>query len=340
MPQKPEQVFALLKSRQFAPVYFLQGEEPYYIDLISNYIEKHALPEHEKGFNQMVLYGKDITVGNLLTQARRFPMMAEKQVIIVKEAQDIPDLNREDSQKLLETYVERPLPSTILVINHKYKTLDGRKSLAKTVDKHALLVDSKKLYDNKIPEWITFYLKDKGFAIHPAATQMLADSIGNDLSRLSNEIDKLLINCKDRKDITAELVQQYVGISKEYNVFELQKALIQKDILKANQIIGYFEANPKNNPLIVVVATLFSFFSKVLIAHHSKENSEAGLAKVLGVNPFFVKDYMQAMRTFPLLKVISIIHYLRIADLQAKGVDAGQATEGQILKELVFKILH
>jgi DNA polymerase III subunit delta len=340
MPHKPEQVFASLKNRQFAPVYFLQGEEPYYIDLISDYIEKNALPEHEKGFNQMVLYGKDINVGNLLTQARRFPMMAEKQVIIVKEAQDIPDLNREDAQKLLESYLERPLASTILVLNHKYKTLDGRKSLAKTVDKHAILVESKKLYDNKLPEWITTYLKDKGFGIHPAATQMLADSIGNDLSRLSNEIDKLLINCKDKKEVTAELVQQYVGISKEYNVFELQKAFIQRDILKANQIIQYFEANPKSNPLIVVVATLFTFYSKVLVAHHSKETTEAGLAKVLGVNPFFVKDYQQAMRAFPLMKVINIIHHLRIADLQAKGVDTGQASEGQILKELVFKILH
>jgi DNA polymerase-3 subunit delta len=340
MPQKPEQVFALIKSRQFAPVYFLQGEEPYYIDLISDSIEKNALPEHEKGFNQVILYGKDITIGNLLNQARRFPMMAEKQVIIVKEAQDIQDLNREDGQKLLESYIERPLASTILVINYKYKTLDGRKSLAKTVDRHAIFVDSKKLYDNKIPDWISAYLKEKGMSIHPAATQMLADSIGNDLSRLSNEIDKLLLNCQGKKEITTELVHQFVGISKEYNMFELQKALTQKDVLKANQIIQYFEANPKNNPLVVVVATLFTFFCKVLVAHHSKENSEAGLAKVLGVNPFFVKDYLQALRAFPLVKVISIIHYLRIADLQSKGVEAGQASEGQILKELVFKILH
>lgn len=262
MPQKPEQVFSSLKNRQFAPVYFLQGEESYYIDLISDFIEKNALPEHEKGFNQVVMYGKDINVGMLLTQARRFPMMAEKQVIIVKEAQDMQDLNRDDAQKLLESYIEKPLASTILVFNHKYKTLDGRKSLAKIVDKHAILVDSKKLYDNKIPEWITVYLKEKGFGIHSAATQMLADSIGNDLSRLSNEIDKLLINCQDKKEVTAQLVQQYVGISKEYNMFELQKALIQRDVLKANQIIGYFEANPKSNPLVVVVATLFTFSVK------------------------------------------------------------------------------
>lgn len=340
MPQKPEQVLASLKKRQFAPVYFLQGEETFYIDLISDYIEKHALAEHEKGFNQMVLYGKDITVGNLLTQARRFPMMAERQVIIVKEAQDIQDLGREEAQKLLESYMERPVPSTILVINHKYKSLDGRKSLAKTIDAKAILVDSRKLYDNKIPEWITGYVKEKEYSIHPGATQLLADFIGNDLSRLSNEIDKLLINFKEKTEINADMVQKYVGISKEFNSFELQKALIGRDVLKANQIIQYFEANPKSNPLIQVVATLFSFFSKVLLAHDSKDKSDAGLAKALGVNPFFVKDYIQAMRTYPLLKVIRIIHHLRTADLQSKGVDAGQATEGQILKELVFKILH
>jgi DNA polymerase III subunit delta len=340
MPQKPELVLASLKSRKFAPVYFLQGEETYFIDLISDFIEKHALPEHEKGFNQIVCYGKDSTVGTLLTQARRFPMMAEKQVIIVKEAQDITDLGREEAQKLLESYVERPLSSTILVLNHKHKTLDGRKSLAKILDKHAVLVESKKLYDNKLPEWITAYLKEKGFAIHPAATQMLADSIGNDLSRLSNEIDKLLINCKGTKEISTDLVQQYVGISKEYNMFELQKALTNKDILKANQIIQYFEANPKSNPAIVVIATLFTFFCKLLVSHESSDKSEAGLAKTLGINPFFVKEYQQALRMYPLMKVIHVIHYLRVADLQAKGVDSGQMTEGQILKELIYKILH
>jgi DNA polymerase-3 subunit delta len=203
-----------------------------------------------------------------------------------------------------------------------------------------VLVDSKKLYDNKIPEWISSYLKEKGFHIHPAATQMLADSIGNDLSRLSNEIDKLLINCRDTKEISTDLVQQNVGISKEYNMFELQKALTQKDVLKANQIIMHFEANPKNNPAIVVIATLFTFYCKLLMSHESSDKSEAGLAKLLSINPFFVKEYQQAMRVYPLVKVIRIIHYLRIADLQAKGVDAGQITEGQILKELIFKILH
>lgn len=340
MPHKPEQVLVALKSGKFAPIYFLQGEETYFIDLISDYIERYALADHEKGFNQVVCYGKDSNIGSLLTQARRFPMMAEKQVIIVKEAQDIADLGREDSQKLLESYIERPLTSTILVFNYKHKMLDGRKSLAKTLDKYAVLVDSKKLYDNKIPEWIASYLKDKGISIHPAAIQMLADSIGNDLSRLSNEIDKLLINCRDKKEISTDLVQQYVGISKEYNMFELQKALTNKDVLKANQIILYFEANPKNNPVIVVIATLFTFFCKLLVSHESNDKSEAGLAKTLGINPFFVKEYLQAIRVYPLIKIIHIIHYLKIADLQAKGVESGQMTDGQILKELIYKILH
>lgn len=340
MPQKPEAVLTTLKNRQFAPIYFLQGEEPFYIDRISDFIEKNALPEHEKGFNQVVFYGKDVTVANLLTQARRFPMMAERQVVIVKEAQDIPDLNREDAIKLLEAYVQRPLASTILVLNHKYKTLDGRKSLAKLLDAHAVLVESKKLYDNKLPEWITGYVKSTGFTIHPKATQLLADHVGNDLSRLSNEIDKLLLNYRKKTEISADAVQQFVGISKEYNIFELQKALVQRDVLKANQIVQYFEANPKSNPLIQVVATLFTFFCKVLLAHTSSDKTDAALGKLLGVHPFIAKEYAQAAQAFPLPKVVRVVHYLRAADLQCKGVDAGQLTEGQILRELVFKVLH
>jgi DNA polymerase-3 subunit delta len=340
MPQKPEPVLEALKKRHFAPLYFLQGEEPFYIDLISDFIEKNALAEHEKGFNQIICYGKDVNMGTVITQARRFPMMAERQVVIVKEAQEITDFAREEAQKLLENYSNQPVPSTILVFNYKYKTLDGRKNLAKALDKKGMLVETKKLYDNKVPDWISGYVREKAYTIQPKATQMLADFIGNDLSRLSNEIDKLLINIPTKSEISPDMVQQFVGISKEYNIFELQSALIQRDVVKANRIIRYFASNPKSNPLIQVVSTLFGFFAKVLLAHDSKDRSEAGVAAALGINPFFAKDYIAAMRNYPLQKVIHIIHHLRTADLQAKGVDAGSMEDEDILKELVFKILH
>ncbi len=340
MPQKPEPVLESLRKRQFAPVYFLQGEEPYFVDLISDYLEKHVLADHEKGFNQIVCYGKDVTVGAVITQARRFPMMAEQQVVLVKEAQEITDLNAEKAQQLLESYVQKPVPTTVLVFAHKHKTLDGRKALAKSLDKQAVLVDCKKLYDDKIPGWIGSYVQEKGYRMHPKAGQLLADSIGNDLSRLSNEVDKLLINFPPKTEITADHVQQFVGISKEYNVFELQAALTRRDVLKANQIIGHFAANPKNNHPLQVIATLFGFFTKLLLLHSQTDRSEAGAAKALGINPYFAKDYLQAAQVYPFPKVTRIIHYLRVADLQAKGVEAGAMDEAAILRELVWKILH
>lgn len=340
MPQSPDIVLKDLQSGRFAPVYFLQGDEPFYIDLIADYIEKNALQESEKSFNQVIAYGKDIDMAGILNNARRFPMMAERQVVIVKEAQEVADLTKENGQTMLESYLRNPLPSTILVFCHKYKSIDGKRKIAKILDEFAVLVNSKKLYDNQVPDWIMNYLKNKGYKIQPKSVQMLAESIGNDLSRLANEIDKLLINLQGGTEITPDLIQKYVGISKEYNVFELQKALVNRDILKANQIIHYFEADPKNNPLIPIISVLFNFFSKVLMAHASPDKSERGLATLLKVNPFFVKDYLLAMRSFSAYKTAEIIHYIKIADLQSKGMDSGSMTDGQILKELIFKILH
>jgi len=339
MPQSPDAVIKNLKSRSFAPVYFLQGDEPFYIDLITDLIEKHALSESEKSFNQTICYGKDITVGGVLNNARRFPMMSEKTVVIVKEAQEILDLGKEEAQNMLEKYIMQPLVTTILVFAHKNKTLDGRKSITKTLDKQAVLVDSKKIYDNKLPDWIINYVKEKQLSIQPDAAQILANNIGNDLSRLSNEIEKLCLNLKDTKSITADLVQKYIGISKEYNTFELQKALIQKNALKANEIILYFESNPKQNPIIPIIAILFNFFSKVMLVHQAFDKSDSFLAKALGVNPFFVKDYTIAAKNYNLHKIINIINYLSEADLQSKGIDSVKS-ESEILKELIFKIIH
>ena len=340
MPQTAENVLKELQKGHYAPVYFLQGEEPFYIDLLAGYIEKNALSEAEKGFNQVICYGKDVPVGTLMNHARRFPMMANRQVVIVKEAQDIPDLAREEAQKLLENYVTRPLPSTVLVLCHKYRCLDGRRPLAKALEQHAVLVESKKIYDNQVPEWVATYCRGRGFKVSNKATVMLAEFVGNDLNRLAGEIDKLLLNLPEGAEITGDTVQQYVGISKEYNVFELQKALIGRDVLKANQIIRYFEANPKDNPVIPIIALLFAFFCKVLVAYQLPDKSDKNLVSVLKVPPFFVRDYVQSLKAYSLEKVIHIIHYLKEADLKSKGIDCGSATDGQILKELVFKILH
>ena len=339
MPQSPDSIINLINAGKFSLVYFLQGEETFYIDLITSLIEKNALPDHEKGFNQVICYGKDNTVGSILNHARRYPMMADRTVVIVKEAQDIQDLAKEDAQTLLEKYIYSPLASTILVFAHKNKTLDGRKSLTKTLDKNAVLVESKKLYDNKLPDWIIQYVKEKKFNIQPEASQILANNIGNDLSRLSNEIDKVCLNLKEEKLITADLVQKYIGISKEYNIFELQKALQQKNVLKANEIILYFEKNIKQNPLIPAITILFNFFSKVMLVHQALDKSDSYLAKALGVNPFFVKDYTIAAKNYNMNKLVHIIKYLSEADLQSKGIDSAK-NEGEILRELIFKILH
>ena len=335
-----ESILSDLKKNKYAPVYFLQGEEPYYIDLISDYIEANALNETEKGFNQVVMYGKDAEVNKILTNARRYPMMADRQVVIVKEAQEIPDINKEEGIALLESYLKNPLPSTILVFAHKYKTLDGRKSLAKTVKDKAVLLTTKKIYDNAVPDWITNYVKSKGFGIDMKATQMLTDFIGNNLSSLTNEINKILLNFKEKTTIDAGIVQKFVGISKEYNVFELQRALGTRDVVKANQIVHYFEANPKNNPIIPVIAVLFSYYSKLLMVHHSKDKSEKGIAAALKLNPFFVKEYLLAARNYPIHKVIDNIHHIKKADLQSKGIDSPSMAEGQILRELVYKLMH
>jgi DNA polymerase-3 subunit delta len=336
-----EQVLQDLKAGKYAPVYFLQGDEPYYIDQIVNHIENKLLSETEKGFNQMVMYGKDVEISAVLNNARRFPMMGERQVVIVKEAKDISDLGKKEAQQMLEAYVKNPLPSTVLVFAHKYKTLDGRSSLAKTLDKHALLVTTKKLYDNQLPDWVSNYVKEQGHAVDRKAATMLAEHVGNDLERLTNEIQKILINFSGEKvQIDDSMVQRYVGISKDYNVFELQKALAIRDVVKAQRIVQYFEANVRNNPIIPIIALLYSYFSKLLVIHHGGDYSEGAVASKLRIKPFVTREYLVACRNYPPAKVVANIHHLHKADLQAKGIDAGAMTEGQILRELIFRLMH
>lgn len=329
-----------LKARKYGTVYFLQGEETFYIDMISDYIEEHVLSEAEKGFNQVVVYGKDVTMANILTHARRFPMMAERQVVIVKEAQDVQDLKREGAVKLLLDYLKQPVPSTVLVFCHKHKTLDKRRELGKKIDKLATTLTTKKLYDNQLPAFVAEYLKEKKAHAEEDAVVALCEYVGNDLNRLTNEIDKLLVTHKGDEAITRAAVMSHVGVSKEFNIFELQKAIIQRDVVQANKIVNYFEANTRKNPIIPVVAFLFSFFSKLLLASQVPDKSDRSLASALKVSPYAVRDYSAALRQFSVGKILHNISALKDADLKLKGVNSGSQTNGQLFRELVYRLMH
>jgi DNA polymerase-3 subunit delta len=329
-----------LKAGKYAPLYFLQGEETFYIDLISNYIENHVLTESERSFNQVIMYGKDATMASILTNARRFPMMAERQVVIVKEAQDIPDLNKEIGAKLLLDYLTKQVPSTVLVFCHKHKTLDKRRELGKKIDQYAVMLNTKKLYENQLPEFVYEYIHEKKVTIDQQAVQVLCEYVGNDLHRMANEIDKLTISLPESGSISIDQVMNQVGVSKEYNVFELQKAILRRDPLLANKIVNYFESNTKKNPMIPVVAFLYSFFSKLLMAAQVADKSEKGLASELKVSPYALRDYTLALRQFPLPKIIDNLASIKDADLKLKGVNTGSADEGQIFRELVWRIMN
>jgi DNA polymerase-3 subunit delta len=323
-----------LKKKNYKPVYFLSGEEPYFIDQISDFIEKKVLDESEREFNQTILYGRDTDVATIAGEAKRYPMMSDKMVIIVKEAQNVRNI--ED----LESYISNPLESTILVICYKYKTLDKRKAFPKTVAKKGILFESKKLYDNKIPDWIASYLKEKKYTISPKSSQLLTEFLGNDLGKISNELDKLMINLAPGTEITPDHIQMNIGISKDFNTFELNDALSKRDVVKANRIVNYFAANAKEHPLVLTIASLNSFFVKLLRYHGLEDKSKESAARALGVNPFFVNDYVQAARNYPMQKIKSIVGNLREYDLRSKGIDNVSADDGELMKELIWKILH
>ena len=328
-----EAILKDIKEQKFAPLYFLMGDEPYFIDLITNELEKNVLTEEEKSFNQTIVYGKDIAIEDAMSAAKQFPMMSERTLVMVKEAQH---LSR--TIENLVSYAENPVPSTIFVISYKYKTLDKRKKLAKTAAKNGVLFESKKLYDNQIPDWIENYLRTKKISISPKAKFLLVEFLGTDLSRIANELDKLSILCPE--SITENDIEKNIGISKEFNNFELQKALIDKNILKSNRIVQYFGQNPKDNPLVVTIGMLYNFFSNVIVYHSLTDKSKNIVASELGVNPYFVQDYQKAAAQYPLKKAVQIISYLRDADLKSKGLGATNLAQDEILKELVFNILH
>ncbi|QAA80387.1 DNA polymerase III subunit delta [Aequorivita sp. H23M31] len=330
---KVKSIIGDIKNGNLKPIYFLMGEEPYYIDGISKYIEENILTEDERGFNQMVLYGRDVSIEDVVSNAKRYPMMAEKQVVIVKEAQDL-SRNIEN----LVDYAKNPQPSTVLVMCYKYKTLDKRKSLAKQIAKTGVLFESKKLYDNQVPDWIKRVLAGKGYTITPKAAQMLVEFLGNDLSKVSNELEKLQLILKPGGQITPQLIEENIGISKDFNNFELQNAIGERDIKKAFAIIQYFAQNPKNNPLVVTVGMLYNFFAK-LLKYHALENKKDA-TKALGVHPFFIKDYQTAARNYSMKNVSAAIAAIREIDMKSKGVGAANLSQGDLLKELLIKILN
>ena len=331
---KYDDILSQLKQKIYHPIYVLSGEESYFIDVIVDYIEDNVLTDMEKEFNLSVLWGKETDISTIISYAKRFPMMSNYQVVIVKEAQNLAKIEE------LAVYAENPLKSTILVLVYKYKTLDKRKAFAKLVDKKGVLYEASKLYDNQIPEWINNYIKQKGFTIEPKASVMLSEFLGNDLSKVTNEIGKLIINIPKNTEINSTHIEKNIGISKDFNIFELQNAIGKKNISKVNQIVLYFAENPKDNPLVVTISTLYKYFTNILKVHYAPDKSKNSVASLLGVHPFFVQDYITASANYSLGKLVDIIKTLKEYDLKSKGVDNISASDGELLKELTYKILH
>ncbi|WP_288981227.1 DNA polymerase III subunit delta [uncultured Flavobacterium sp.] len=324
-----------IKAGNFKPIYFFMGEEPYYIDKLTDFIDDNVLSEDEKGFNQMTIYGRDTTIEEVVSHAKRYPMMADKQVVIVKEAQE---LSRNIDK--LEAYAENPQPTTILVFAYKYKTLDKRKKITKLLDKVGVVYESKKLYENQVGDWIKRVLSGQGYSIEPKAAAILVEFLGTDLSKISNELDKLKIILPKGHTFTPKDIEENIGFSKDYNNFELRKAIGEKNQVKAYQIIDYFAQNPKDNPIVVTTGLVFGFFSQLLQYHGLKDKSQFNAAKVLKVSPYFIKDYEIAFKNYPMKKVSAIVAALRDIDVKSKGVGASSMSQHDLLKELLIHIFN
>jgi DNA polymerase-3 subunit delta len=324
-----------IKAGNIKPIYFLMGEEPYYIDKLSDYIEQNILSEDEKGFNQTVLYGRDVSIEDIVSTAKRYPMMAERQVVIVKEAQDLAR-----TIDKLESYVENPMPSTVLVFCYKYKTLDKRKKLPKLLAKAGILYESKKLYENQVGDWIKRVLSGKNYSIEPKATAMLVEFLGTDLSKINNELEKLQIILPKGSTISPMHIEENIGFSKDFNVFELRKAIGERNQLKAYTIADNFAQNPKDNPIVITTGLVFGFFIQLLKYHGLKDRNPKNVAAVLGVNPFFLKEYDVALRNYPMKKVSQIVSSLRDVDVKSKGVGANALPQSDLLREMLYKIFN
>jgi len=339
MDAAANKMLAEIAKKKPAPVYFLQGDEPYFIDLVANAIEQTLLQESERSFNQVVLYGGESSVTAILSHARRFPMMSEYQVVIVREAQELQDLYKETASKLLIDYFQRPVPSTVLVFCHKHKTLDKRRELGKKAEQAGVVTTFKKLSDYKLPEFVTGYFKDKGYQLTDGASQVFAEYVGNDLNRIAGEADKVMISKPAGFRFEAEHIMAEVGISREFNIFELQKAVVTRNARKAYTIVRYFQSNPKRNPAIPGVAFLYSFFSRLLAAAHLPDASAGALAAQLKMSPMMANDYATALRHYPPQRIRENVSLLKEADLRLKGFGAPGDDEGQVLQELVFRLI-
>ena len=329
-----KEIISSISNKDLQPVYFLMGEEPYYIDKLANAFAKNVLTAEEQEFNQVILYGKDIETGQAIAEAKQFPFGSEKRVIIVREAQHLKNI------ELLDSYLDNPQPSTVLIISYKGKSVDKRKKFGKNLAKKCVVFESKKLYDNKIPAWILEYVGKQGFNIDNSATAVLAEYLGADLSKITNELDKLMLVVKKEEQITTALIEYHIGISKDYNVFELQNALGKKDIVKANRIINHFASNPKDHHIVPVLSALFSFFQKIMIYHFLEDKSPKSAASALKVNPFFVSQYQTAASNYNKRQLFYIFEYLKDYDLKSKGVNNKSTTHEGLLKELIFKTMH
>ena len=322
-----------IKNGLIKPIYFLMGDEPYYIDKLTEFIENNILTEEEKGFNQMIMYGRDVSIEDIIGAAKRYPMMAERQVIVVREAQELVKTIDQ-----LQAYAENPQPTTVLVFAYKYKTLDKRKTVVKSIQKHGLLFESKTMYENQVGTWISKVLKGKGYQIEPKATLMLVEFLGTDLSRINNELEKLQIILPKGVTITPSHIEENIGFSKDFNVFELRKAIGERNQLQAYRIADHFAQNKKDYPMVLTTSMVFSFFSSLLQYHGLKDKSAGNVSKVLKVSPYFVKDYDLAAKNYPMRKVSAIVSVLREIDVKSKGVGANQLHESDLLKEMLAKI--
>ncbi|MFD2920420.1 DNA polymerase III subunit delta [Terrimonas rubra] len=328
-----ENIIAAWKKKEFKPLYWLEGEEEYYIDKAIQYAEHEILPESEASFNLTIFYGRDASWTDVVNACRRYPMFAERQVVLLKEAQFMKDIEK------LEPYFETPLTSTILVIAYKDKKVDSRTKFAKMLKSKAVMVTTKKMYDNQLPDWVQQMVTSKGLTIAAKANALLVDHIGNDLSRLEKEIDKITVNLQGRKSISEDDIENYVGVNKEFNTFELQAAIGSRNMAKAIRIIQYFEANPKAAPIQLILPSLYSFFSKVFMIFGAPGNDEKAIASAIGVNPFFMKDYMQASKLYQYQGVERALLLLHQYNLKSVGVNSSGATDAALLKEMVYKML-
>ncbi len=321
------------KKKVFKPVYWLEGEEEFFIDKAVEYAEQHILSESEASFNLTIFYGKDANWPDVINACRRYPMFAERQVVLLKEAQQMRDIEK------LEAYIDNPLSSTILIVSYKEKKLDARKKFTKLVKDKGVLVTTKKLYEKEVPQWTQDLLKAKRLTITPKGLALLIDHIGNDLTRIENEIDKLSVNLGTETNITEDAIEKYIGVSKDYNVFELQSAIASKDLSRSIRIIQYFEANPKAAPIQMVLPSIYSFFSKVFMVFGAGSNDERAIATAIGVNPFFVKDYLKAAGIYSYTGVEKALLLLHQYNLKSVGVGSTNTADASLLKELIVKIM-